>query len=64
MAATLATIETNVEAGCLILAHNIRRLGEADGVSAYFWGSSIRGDGYLSRVQSARERVRRRLSRS
>ena len=59
MAGNLSTIETNVEAGCRILAGNIRRLGEEDGISAYFWGSRIRGDGYLRRVQWARSRVRR-----
>lgn len=62
-AGNLATIETNVEAGCRILAGNIRRLGEEDGISAYFWGSQIRGDGYLRRVQWARARVRH-LARS
>jgi len=56
------TIESNVEAGCRILADNIERLGEADGVSAYFWGSNIRSVSYLNRVQEARERVRRELS--
>ncbi len=57
LAGNLATIETNVEAGCQILADNIRRLGEEDGISSYFWGSDIRGDGYLRRVQVARARV-------
>ena len=46
--------ETNVEAGCLLLADNIRRLGEDEGISAYFWGSRIGGEGYLQRVQAAR----------
>ena len=46
--------ETNVEAGCLLLADNIRRLGEDEGISAYFWGSQIGGEGYLQRVQAAR----------
>ena len=63
MAGNPSTIETNVEAGCLILAGNIRRLGEEDGVSAYFWGSQIRGDAYLQRVLAARARVRH-LTRS
>jgi soluble lytic murein transglycosylase-like protein len=54
----LSTIESNVEAGCVILAGNIQRLGEEDGISAYFWGSNIRGAGYLERVQAAREKVR------
>ena len=54
----LATIESNVEAGCFILADNIRRLGEARGISSYFWGRRIRGVAYLQKVQRARERVR------
>ncbi len=45
----------------MILADNIRRLGEEDGISAYFWGSNIRGVAYLGRVQAARDRVRRQL---
>ena len=57
LAGNLNTIETNIEAGCRILADNIRRLGEEDGISAYFWGSEIRGEGYLERVQLARQRV-------
>jgi soluble lytic murein transglycosylase-like protein len=61
-AGNFTTIESNVEAGCRILADNIGRLGEADGVSAYFWGSNIRSVSYLNRVQQARERVRRELS--
>lgn len=55
----LTTIESNVEAGCLILADNIRRLGEDDGISAYFWGSNIRGVAYLDRVRAARAELRR-----
>lgn len=47
------TIESNIEAGALILAENIRRLGRDDGISAYFWGSDIRGVGYLRRVHAA-----------
>jgi soluble lytic murein transglycosylase-like protein len=60
-AGNLSTIETNIEAGCVILAGNIRRLGEEDGISAYFWGSEIRGVSYLSRVQATRARVRREV---
>jgi soluble lytic murein transglycosylase-like protein len=52
-------IETNVEAGCMLLADNIRRLGEADGISTYFWGSWIRGDGYLRRVLQVRDDLMR-----
>ena len=63
LAGNLTTIESNIEAGCVILADNIRRLGEDDGISAYFWGSDIRGVAYLDRVREARESIRR-LSRS
>jgi soluble lytic murein transglycosylase-like protein len=59
LAGNLTTIESNIEAGCLILADNIRRLGEDDGISAYFWGSHIRGVAYLSRVRAAHAAVRR-----
>jgi soluble lytic murein transglycosylase-like protein len=54
----LTTIDTNIEAGCWILADNIRRLGEEDGISAYFWGSNIRSVVYLDRVKKARAAVR------
>ena len=59
MAGNLTTIESNIEAGCLILSDNIRRLGEDDGISAYFWGSRIRGVSYLQRVQAARAAIGR-----
>lgn len=55
------TVESNIEAGCSILSHNIRRLGQDDGVSAYFWGSDIRGVSYLNRVRTARQHYRRLL---
>jgi len=61
LAGNFATIESNVEAGCVILASNIARLGEADGISAYFWGSHIRGVAYLQRVRAARAEVRQQL---
>jgi hypothetical protein len=54
-----AHIESNIEAGCLLLSDNIRRLGEERGISAYFWGSSIRGHRYLERVRSIRETLAR-----
>jgi soluble lytic murein transglycosylase-like protein len=54
-----ATIESNIEAGCFILSSNIRRLGEEEGISSYFWGRDIRGVAYLNKVQAAREEVRR-----
>jgi len=59
LAGNLATIESNIEAGCFILADNIRRLGEAQGISSYFWGRNVRGDAYLEKVERARARVRR-----
>lgn len=55
---SLTSIENNVEAGCWILSDNIRRLGEEDGISAYFWGSNIRSVAYLDRVRRARAAVR------
>lgn len=61
LAGNASTVEANIEAGCTILSGNIRRLGEEDGISAYFWGSNIRGATYLNRVQAARERLRREL---
>jgi soluble lytic murein transglycosylase-like protein len=61
LAGNASTIEANIEAGCMILAGNIRRLGEEDGISAYFWGSDIRGVTYLNRVQAARERLKREI---
>ena len=58
LSGSLAAIETNIEAGCWILADNIRRLGEEDGISAYFWGSDIRSVAYLQRVREARAAIR------
>jgi soluble lytic murein transglycosylase-like protein len=58
LAGNLATIESNIEAGCFILEDNIRRLGEAQGISSYFWGRHVRGEAYLERVERARARVR------
>jgi len=59
IAGNLTTIEKNIEVGCLILSDNIRRLGVEDGISAYFWGSEIRGVSYLHRVLEKRASVRR-----
>jgi soluble lytic murein transglycosylase-like protein len=64
MVGNFTTVESNVEAGCLILADNIRRMGEEDGILAYFWGPNIRGDAYLDRVRAARAEVRRILRAS
>ena len=57
LSGNLSTIETNVEAGCFILAGNIQRLGEEDGISAYFWGSQIRNASYLGKVQAVRAKL-------
>ena len=62
LAGNAVTIESNVQAGCYILASNIRRLGEDRGISSYFWGNSIGGVVYLEKVRAARERLRRRTS--
>jgi len=61
IAGNLTSIEPNIEAGCWILADNIRRLGEQDGVSAYFWGSNIRGVAYRNRVFERRDRIQQLL---
>ena len=37
------------------------QVGEENGISAYVWGSEIRGVSYLTRVQATRARVRREL---
>jgi soluble lytic murein transglycosylase-like protein len=58
LAGNLTSIESNIEAGCMILADNIRRLGEDRGILAYFWGNDIRGVAYLERVRRARATVR------
>ena len=58
LAGNMATIESNIEAGCFILANNIRRLGLERGISAYFWGSRIRGVAYLNKVLEVRDQVR------
>jgi len=59
LAGNASTIESNIEAGCWILHNNIRRLGEDRGISAYFWGSDIRGLSYLEKVREARAELRR-----
>ena len=52
LAGGLAHLETNIEAGCMVLADNIRRLGRDRGISAYFWGDNIRNNQYLNGVNS------------
>jgi soluble lytic murein transglycosylase-like protein len=64
VAGNLTSVESNVEAGCMILADNIRRLGEARGILAYFWGNDIRGASYLENVQEARAAIRRQAAES
>jgi hypothetical protein len=48
---SIGHLESNVEAGCLVLADNIRRLGLRGGVSAYFWGRRRSSDTYLHGVE-------------
>lgn len=55
-----AHIETNIEAGCILLADNIRRLGEEAGILAYYWGEHVRGDAYLQRVRTVRRSLETR----
>ena len=56
-----ALIETNLEAGCILLADNIARWGEDDGISAYFWGSKIRDERYLNKVRAMRGEIEPRF---
>jgi soluble lytic murein transglycosylase-like protein len=58
LAGNASTIESNIQAGCSILADNIRRLGEEDGISAYFWGARIRDVAYFEKVRAARDDLR------
>jgi hypothetical protein len=51
-------VEANIEAGCLLLADNIRRLGEDRGLSAYFWGNTRGNDRYLRSVKQLRRDLR------
>ena len=57
-----AHIETNIQAGCMLLADNIRRLGEDSGILAYYWGRDIRGQAYLERVRAVRRSLATRLA--
>ena len=54
----VAHVEANIEAGCRLLADNIRRLGEDEGISAYCWGNQIGNDRYLLRVKKLRRDFR------
>jgi hypothetical protein len=53
-----AHVEANIEAGCRLLADNIRRLGEERGISTYFWGNHDGNDLYLQGVQKLRRDLR------
>jgi soluble lytic murein transglycosylase-like protein len=55
---SVSHVEANIEAGCRLLADNIRRLGEDDGISAYFWGNATGNDRYLRGVKKLRRDVR------
>jgi soluble lytic murein transglycosylase-like protein len=52
VAGGIANLESNIEAGCKVLADNMRRLGRERGISSYFWGNQIRGDQYLNGVEA------------
>lgn len=64
VAGNLTHVESNIEAGCMILADNIHRLGERRGISAYFWGNDVRDGRYFEAVQAARTRIRREAATS
>jgi soluble lytic murein transglycosylase-like protein len=64
VAGNLTQVESNIEAGCMILADNIRRLGEERGISAYFWGNNVRDGRYLEAVEAARARIVREAAAS
>ena len=64
VAGNLTQVESNVEAGCMILADNIRRLGEAEGIGAYFWGNDVRDVRYFENVKAARTEIRREAAES
>lgn len=53
-----AHVEANIEAGCTLLADNIRRLGEERGISTYCWGNNVGNDRYLRGVQKLRRDLR------
>jgi soluble lytic murein transglycosylase-like protein len=55
---SVSHVEANIEAGCRLLADNIRRLGEDDGISAYFWGNTSGNDRYLGNVKKLRRDFR------
>jgi hypothetical protein len=55
---SVSHVEANIEAGCRLLADNIRRLGEDGGISAYCWGNTVGNDHYLRRVQKLRRDFR------
>jgi len=55
---SVSHVEANIEAGCRLLADDIHRLGEEDGISAYYWGSAVGNDRYLRGVQKLRRDFR------
>jgi soluble lytic murein transglycosylase-like protein len=58
MPGSVSHVEANIEAGCRLLADNIRRLGENEGISAYCWGNAVGNDRYLRHVQKLRRDFR------
>lgn len=55
---SVSHVEANMEAGCRLLADNIQRLGEDEGISAYFWGNATGNDRYLLGVKRLRRDFR------
>jgi len=58
MPGSVSHVEANIEAGCRLLADDIRRLGEDDGISAYCWGNTVGNDRYLRHVKKLRRGFR------
>jgi hypothetical protein len=56
---SIGHLESNVEAGCLVLADNIRRLGMRAGISTYFWGNAVVSDTYREGVESILRNLQR-----
>jgi len=52
---SIAHLDTNIEAGCMLLSENVERRGLKDGVSTYFWGTRIRGERYWLGVKAVLE---------
>lgn len=54
--ANLYSIDDNIRIGTYILADNIRRWGQKEGVQRYFWGNGRPDGRYLAKVRNVMER--------